>query len=74
MADKALLRVSLVITPMRAEETVISSRTRGIWTDQRDARPPDPPLHRRKRDPRSRGSLAAGVVASSQMVWQLCTK
>jgi hypothetical protein len=74
MADKALLRFSLVITPMRAEDTVISSRTRGIWTDQRDARLPDPPLHRRKRDPRSHGSLAAGVAASSQMVWQLCTK
>ena len=74
MADKALLRFSLIITPMRAEGTVISSRTRGIWTDQRDARPPDPPLHRRKRDPRSHGSLAAGVAASSQMVWQLCTK
>jgi hypothetical protein len=58
-----LLRFSLVITPMRAEDTVISSWTRGIWTDQRDARPPDPPLRGKKRDPRSHGSLAAGVAA-----------
>ena len=36
MAVKALLRIKLVITPMRAEDTVISSRTRRIWTDERN--------------------------------------
>eukprot|EP00966_Prymnesium_polylepis_P068092 1582666-Prymnesium_polylepis.1 len=34
IAVKALLRIKLVMTPMRAEDTVISSRTRGLLHNQ----------------------------------------
>ena len=53
MAVKALLRIKLVITPMRAEDTVISSRTRRIWTDERNTRPQSLACHRRKCDLRA---------------------
>ena len=53
MAAKALLRIKLVITPMRADDTVISSRTRGIWTDERDTRPQSLACHRRDCDLRA---------------------
>ena len=49
MAVKALLRIKLVITPMRAEDTVTSSRTRRIWTDERNTRPQSLACHTRRK-------------------------
>eukprot|EP00966_Prymnesium_polylepis_P039466 915717-Prymnesium_polylepis.1 len=53
MAVKALLRIKLVIKPMRSEDTVISSRTRRIWTDERKTRPQSLACQRRKCDLRA---------------------
>eukprot|EP00966_Prymnesium_polylepis_P102009 2362670-Prymnesium_polylepis.1 len=53
MAVKALLRIKLVITPMRAEHTVISSRTSRIWTYERNTRPQSLACHGRKCDLRA---------------------
>ena len=53
MAVKALLRIKLVITPMHAEDTVISRRTKRIWTDERNTRPQSLACHRRKCDLRA---------------------